>query len=78
MYWIDPESYNNSSDITNFFADDVSDIANLPTNTEYGVQQGDDNISNEPCGIGSSCMVIGNGSGAEVYMMRSDGRWVKI
>lgn len=77
-YWIDesdPGRLMSSSKQIPFWADDDSDIDNLPTSSAPGVQQGNDTVSCRPCGKGSTCTVIGDGSGAAVYALKSTDEW---
>ena len=80
-YWIDesdPGRIMSSSKQIPFWADDEDDIPNLPTSTSYGVQQGEDTVSYRPCGRGSTCTVIGDGTGAIVYALKSSDEWKKL
>jgi len=45
-----------------FIADTDADVANLPTDVS----------------VGSSCFVIGDGSGSKAYMINNSQTWVKI
>lgn len=81
MYWIDesdPGRLYSSSDQIPFWADESEDVQNLPTSTAYGVQQGNDTVSCRPCGKGSTCTVIGTGSGASIYALNSKDEWKKL
>ena len=79
MYWIDDSDngrlMSNSRQIS-FWADTVDDVQNLPTSTTKGVQQGDDTVSCQPVGKGSTCMVIGSGNGASMYGLNSNDEWI--
>ena len=79
MYWIDTSDpgriINNDKQIP-FWADTVDDVQNLPHINSPGVQQGDDTVSCRPCGRGSTCTVIGDGSGAVVYALNSNDEWM--
>ena len=78
MYWIDTSDpgriINNDKQIP-FWADTVDDVQNLPHINSPGVQQEDDTVSCRPCGKGSTCTVIGDGSGAVVYALNSNDEW---
>ena len=45
-----------------FVADTTSDVSNLPTDV----------------GVGSICMVVGDGSGASFYVLNNAHEWTKI
>lgn len=81
MYWIDESDtgrlMSNSKQIP-FWADDESDIDNLPGINTYGVKQGEDTVSCQPVGRGSTCMVIGDGSGSRLYVLNSKNEWTKM
>lgn len=81
MYWIDtsdPGRLNSSDRQIPFWADDESSLSELPTTSAPGVQQGDDTVSCKPVGKGSTCMVIGDGSGAMLYVLNSNDEWVRL
>lgn len=71
MYWIDTNAPGNGKQVS-FWADAESDILNLPTMTDEGVQQGDDTSSNKKVDKGSTCMVIETG---DVYTLTSLNNW---
>lgn len=76
MYWLDvTQNYTGYPLIRNFFCDEPSDIANLPTSTTEGVQQGSDTVSCQKVNAGSSCLCIGSG---ELYMLNSSDTWVSV
>ena len=52
-------------------ADTEADVANLPTQTKSV-----DGIGTAP--THSTCFVFGDGSGASLYGLKSDGVWVKM
>ena len=52
-------------------ADTEADVANLPTQTKSV-----EGIGTVP--TGSICLVLGDGSGASLYGLNSDGEWVKM
>lgn len=81
MYWIDtsdPGRLNSSDRQIAFWADDEGSLSELPTTSAPGVQQGDDTVSCKPVGKGSTCMVIGNGTGATLYVLNSNDEWVRM
>ena len=49
-------------EVCEFVADSTSDIQNLPTNV----------------GVGSTCIVVGDGSGSSAYMLNNQHEWVQI
>lgn len=78
MYWIDdhdPGIVSGTSNQRNFYCDTSADIADLPGVDRLGVQQGDDTVSCQPVGPGSSCLCIGDGS---LYMLNSLDIWVEV
>lgn len=80
-YWIDesdPGRVMSSSKQIPFWADSEDDIPNLPTSTSYGVQQGEDTVSCRPCGKGSTCTAIGDGTGATVFALNSNDEWKRL
>ena len=51
------------SDQTSYFvADGDIDVQDLPTNVS----------------VGSTCLVIGDGTGSSVYMLNNQNEWIKI
>ncbi len=81
MYWIDTSDtgrlYSSDAQVP-YWADDESDVQNLPTTSSPGVQQGEDTVSCRPCGKGSTCTVIGDGHGAIVYALKSTDEWKRL
>ena len=78
MYWIDENSSPKGTprgEQKSFFADAVSDIANLPTSSTLGVKQGDDEESYKCVLPGASCFVIATG---DLYILNSSDVWTKI
>ena len=76
MYWIDTSAQTfGSPQQISFLADSSSDIANLPTSTTEGVQQGDDTVSCRKCPKGSFCITIAEGAG---YFLNSNDQWVEV
>lgn len=65
--------HNYTTKITEFYADEESDISLLPTLTDSGKE----NLSTiNSVGVGSSCFVISTG---DVYMLKGKtNSWVKI
>lgn len=53
------------------WADTEADVASLPTQTKSTDRIG-------TVTTGSTCFVAGDGSGASLYGLRSDGTWVKL
>lgn len=53
------------------WADTEADVSELPTQTRPAEGIGTVNT-------GSTCLVAGDGSGASLYGLRSDGTWVKM
>jgi hypothetical protein len=49
-------------EVCEFVADTDSDVQNLPTNV----------------GVGSTCIVVGDGSGAIAYMLNNNKEWVQV
>ena len=81
MYWIDESDTGrlmSSSKQIPFWADDETDIDNLPKIDTPGVQQGEDTVSCQPVGKGSTCMVIGDGSGATLWVLKSTNEWTRM
>lgn len=77
-YWIDehdPDIAGGTSNQRSFYCDNTADIPNLPGIDRYGVQQGDDTVSCQPVGAGSSCLCIGAGS---LYILNSTDVWVEV
>ena len=75
MYWFDtsdPGRLSSSDRQVSFWCDTPSDIANLPTSSAPGVQQGDDTVSCKPVDKGSSCICI---STSEMYVLNSNDVW---
>lgn len=73
-YWIDhKESYVAGKQIT-FFMDSDSDVADLPTSTELGVEQ-DDSVAHQKVAKGSTALSIDSGN---VYMLNSSDTWMQI
>lgn len=73
-YWIDnKESYTPGRQVQ-FFMDSDTDIANLPTSADFGVEQ-DDSVAHQKVAKGSTALSIETGS---VYMLNSSDSWVKI
>ena len=76
MYWLDESSKTQGTGTQrDFYCDSSSDIPNLPTSTALGVQQGEDTVSCQPCGIGSFCLSIADATG---YFLNSDNQWVEV
>jgi hypothetical protein len=78
MYWIDENSSPKGTprgEQKSFFADAVSDVANLPTSIALGVKQGNDEESCKCVLPGSSCLVIAT---SEVYILNSSNVWTKL
>lgn len=78
MYWIDENSSPKGTprgEQKSFYADAVSDVANLPTSSALGVQQGDDEESCKCVLPGASCFVIATG---DLYILNSSDVWIKI
>jgi hypothetical protein len=76
MYWLDAsQSYVGSPAQQAFYADEESDIQNLPTSKKEGVKQGKDTTSYKKTAKGSSCFVIAT---SEVYVLNSEDVWKKI
>ena len=78
MYWIDesdPIKYSGTSRQVSFYMDTTSDIPNLPGIGIRGVQQGEDTVSCQPVGAGSSALCIGSGA---LYILNSENRWVEV
>ena len=78
MYWIDdhdPTIPSGTSNQRNFYCDNTEDINNLPGIDRVGVQQGDDTVSCQPVGAGSSCLCIG---GSSLYILNSADVWVEV
>lgn len=75
MYWINQNNPDMRDGCRAFYCDTEADVANLPTSTRMGVQQGDDVISCQKVQKGSSCLVIGS---AKYYMLNSHDVWKDI
>lgn len=75
MYWINENNPDMRGNCKSFYADTVSDIANLPTSTRLGVQQGDDIVSCQKVGKGSSCMVIND---SKYFLLNSNDVWKEL
>lgn len=77
MYWIDPNADNGggTGTATNFLCDSSADVANLPTSTTEGVDQGDGSRSHDKCVKGSFCISIADGAG---YFLDSNDNWVEV
>ena len=56
-----------------FLIDSPADIPNLPTTTQPGLNQGLNNVSNEPVDAGSVAFAI---STSRVYMLNSEDQWI--
>ena len=54
-----------------FGLDSEAEIAELPTNTEGKGEFG-------PVAVDSMAVVLGDGGGACIFALRSDGRWVEV
>lgn len=73
-YWINEfVKGHGSSRLIAFYADDETDVQNLPTSAQAGQQQGEDTVSNLPCANGSKAFVIATG---ETYYLDSSDNWV--
>lgn len=80
-YWIDESNPGRLMSATKqipFWADTKADIQNLPRDGIPGVQQGDDTTSCQPVKRGSTCTVIGNGSGGSFFVLNSDNEWKEM
>lgn len=67
-YWIQkPATNENNSGYRFFYCEEESDVANLPTSTQDGVQQENDTVSNKRCAVGSEACVISTGN---VYVLQ--------
>lgn len=75
MYWINPNNPDMRGNCRAFYADNVSDVSNLPTSSREGVKQGNDNISCQKVEKGSSCLVVG---ASKYYMLNSQDQWVEL
>ena len=80
MYWLDENDAQVDNSQKAFFADDVSDIENLPTAKSWGAEQdyrysNPDIKYNYPVQYGSTCFVIAT---ADVYMLNSKNIWTKV
>lgn len=75
MYWINENNPDMKGDCKAFYADNSSDVSNLPTSSTLGVQQGNDVISCQKVAKGSSCMVLGT---SKYYILNSNDVWVEL
>lgn len=73
-YWL--TKLNNTSMVKEFQCDFLSDIGKLPTSLRIGVKQKNENISNNPCAPGSSCLCYEDGS--EWLLGMETDTWVKM
>lgn len=73
-YWYDEFIFDDSDRVC-FMADDVSDLASLPTVHSWGTPQGQNNVLCEPVSAGSLCYVIETN---EKYMLNSMDTWIKL
>lgn len=74
-YWINDTVKVGNARQLQFYIDTDEDISNLPNLTTSGVKQGDDEVSNLPCGKGSTAFSIATGN---VYILNSFDEWIKI
>lgn len=77
-YWLDesdPIKYSGTSRQVSFFIDTPSDINDLPGINKRGVQQGDNTVSCEPVGAGSSALCISEGA---LYILNSQNVWTQV
>lgn len=75
MYWINENNPDIRGGCRAFYCDTTADVANLPTSTRMGVQQGDDVTSCQKVKKGSSCLVIG---ASKYYILNSQNSWVEL
>lgn len=77
MFWIQEIGTNkNNSKYKLFYAEEESDINNLPTQKNNGVQINGDTVSNCPVAAGSECVVLSTGN---VYVLwKSTDTWTKF
>jgi hypothetical protein len=77
-YWIDetdPIRYSGTSRQVSFYIDTSADVASLPGINRRGVQQGDNTVSCQPVGPGSSALCIGSGT---LFILNSEDVWVEV
>lgn len=74
MFWIDPnQEYAAGTPVQrDFWCDTPEDIANLPTSSSPGIQQGEDTVSCQICAKGSTCFCI---SPVGLYILNSEDEW---
>lgn len=75
-YWINEPAYKKTYERQiPFIIDDDSDLETLPGIDKYGVQQGDNTISNRPVAEGSTAFSIGS---SKHFMLNSKNKWTEI
>lgn len=77
-YWIQEFGGDgkNSQQYRLFYCETEADVQDLPNLTDYGIQQGNDTISNRPCIVGCEALTIDNG---DLYVLKkSTNTWEKI
>ncbi len=75
MFWIqETGTKHNYPNYRLFYAEEVSDISKLPTNTTDGTQEGTDTVVNSKCALGSECICIAN---TTLYILTSKG-WKEV
>lgn len=67
----------NSSDTKEFLLTTTDEIKLLPKNGVVGTLETADTVTNKPCAIGSTAMVV-NSTSTEVYILTPDNEWVKM
>lgn len=60
---------------TVYLADSVSDVANLPTSSSKGAQDGSDSVTVFECSVGSVCRVAEDSS---EWVLNNQDEWVKV
>ena len=74
-YWIDesePIKYSGTSRQVPFWMDSDADVSSLPGINKYGVQQGDNTVSCQPVGAGSSALSIDSST---LFVLKSTNEW---
>lgn len=74
-YWFKAGSNSGSSRQIEFLMDSDADVSSLPTSSQNGTKQQNDDVSHLKCGKGSVALSIGTGN---VFILNSNDFWVKI
>lgn len=74
-YWYKEGSNSGSSRQKQYLMDSDADVSSLPTSSQNGVKQQNDDVVHLRCGKGSAALSIGTGN---IFILNSNDSWAKI